>query len=375
MSPYKYSVSTIYATRLRLSADSGVAEPVRFGLFGIKAYAVGWCTHEIVIWALVRSPRRAGLHCATEDSPDRHAPCCGHVGESECHGSGVEVLAILNGTDRREPITQAASFTAHRIRTEENIMKSGTEDEAKGKTKKRLGKLRRDPTLEGNDEDKVGRVQEKIGSVDWESLLNGIFRGKTVIECGMDRTIFQQGQPADSLFYIRRGKVKLTVISQQGKEAIIAILSAGEFFGEGCLTGQPLRMATAVAMTDCNLDKIEKSLMVRMLHEHHDVSELFITHLLSRNIRYEADLVDQLFNSSEKRLARILLLLSHFGKESRVEPVLPGVSQDSLAQMVGTTRSRVSHFMNKFRKLGFIDYSDSDELTVHSSLLNVVLHD
>jgi CRP-like cAMP-binding protein len=253
-------------------------------------------------------------------------------------------------------------------------MKSGTKDEVKGKTKNRLGKLMKDPTLEGKDGNKIGRVQEKIGSVDWEALLNGIFRGKTVIECGMDCNIFQQGQPADSLFYIRRGKVKLTVISQQGKEAIIAILSAGEFFGEGCLTGQPLRMATAVAMTECNLDKIEKSLMVRMLHEQHDVSELFITHLLSRNIRYEADLVDQLFNSSEKRLARILLLLSHFGKESKAESVIPTVSQDTLAQMVGTTRSRVSHFMNRFREHGFIDY-DNGGLTVHSGLLSVVLHD
>jgi len=210
--------------------------------------------------------------------------------------------------------------------------------------------------------------------VDWEALLNGVFRGKTVIECGMDRNIFQQGQPADSLFYIRRGKVKLTVISQQGKEAIIAILSAGEFFGEGCLAGQPLRMATAIAMTDCTLDKIDKLLMARILHEHHDISELFVKHLLLRNIRYEADLVDQLFNSSEKRLARILLLLAHFGKESRAERVLPEVSQDSLAQMIGTTRSRVSHFMNKFRKLGFINY-DGAGLTVHSGLLNVVLHD
>jgi len=210
--------------------------------------------------------------------------------------------------------------------------------------------------------------------VNWEVLLNGIFRGKTVIECGMDRDIFRQGQPADSLFYLRRGKVKLTVISQQGKEAIIAILSAGEFFGEGCLAGQPLRMATAIAMTDCTLDKIEKLLMSRMLHEHHDISELFVKHLLTRNIRYEADLVDQLFNSSEKRLARILLLLSHFGKESKAEVVIPRVNQDTLAQMVGTTRSRVSHFMNRFRQHGFIDYDDGG-LTVHSGLLNVVLHD
>ena len=244
-----------------------------------------------------------------------------------------------------------------------------------GKTKDRLGKLMKKPTLEGSHENEVGRVQEKTGPVDWEALLNGIFRGKTIIECGTDRSIFQQGQPADSLFYIRRGKVKLAVISQQGKEAIIAILSAGDFFGEGCLAGQSLRMATAVAMTGCTLDKIDKVLMARMLHEHHDVAELFVKHLLTRNIRYEADLVDQLFNSSEKRLARILLLHAHFGQESRTEPVLPGVSQDSLAQMVGTTRSRVSLFMNKFRKLGFIDYSDGNGLTVHSGLLNVVLHD
>jgi CRP/FNR family cyclic AMP-dependent transcriptional regulator len=193
---------------------------------------------------------------------------------------------------------------------------------------------------------------EKIKSVDWDMVLTGVFRGKTVMECGMNRTIFRQGQPADCLFYIRRGKVKLKVMSKQGKEAIIAILGAGEFFGEGCLAGQQSRMATAVAMTDCTLDKIEKS----------------------RNIRYEADLVDQLFNSSEKRLARILLLLAHFGKESRAETVVPRVNQDTLAQMVGTTRSRVSHFMNKFRKLGFIDYDDSG-LTIYSGLINVILHE
>jgi CRP-like cAMP-binding protein len=217
-------------------------------------------------------------------------------------------------------------------------------------------------------------AEKKDGPVDWEALLSGIFRGKVVIECGTDRHVFRQGQPADSLFYLRRGKVKLAVISQQGKEAIIAILSAGDFFGEGCLAGQSLRMATAVAMTDCTLDKIDKVLMARMLHEHHDVAELFVKHLLTRNIRYEADLVDQLFNSSEKRLARILLLLSHFGKESKAETVIPRVNQDTLAQMVGTTRSRVSHFMNRFRQHGFIDYDDGG-LTVHSGLLNVVLHD
>ena len=218
-------------------------------------------------------------------------------------------------------------------------------------------------------------VAHKSAPIDWETLLAGITRGKTLVEYGADRRIFDQGQPADSIFYVRKGKVKLSVISQQGKEAIVATLSAGEFLGEGCLAGQPLRMATATTVTDCNLFRIEKPLMLRMLHEKHEISELFVAHLLSRNTRYEADLVDQLFNSSEKRLARILLLLAHFGKESKAEPVLPPVSQDSLAQMVGTTRSRVSHFMNKFRKLGFIDYSDNDGLMVHSGLLSIVLHD
>ena len=218
-------------------------------------------------------------------------------------------------------------------------------------------------------------ADKKDQPVDWESFLAGITRGKTVIEYGASRNVFRQGQPADCLFYLRRGKVKLAVTSKGGKEAIVAILDTGEFFGEGCLAGQQLRMATATAMTDCTLFRIERPLMTRLLHERHEISGLFVAHLLSRNIRYEADLVDQLFNSSEKRLARILLLLSHFGKESRAEPVLPQVSQDNLAQMIGTTRSRVSHFMNKFRKLGFIDYSDNDGLTVHSGLLSVVLHD
>jgi CRP/FNR family transcriptional regulator, cyclic AMP receptor protein len=216
---------------------------------------------------------------------------------------------------------------------------------------------------------------KKSSPVDWEALLAGLSSGKTVAEYSADRRIFDQGQPADSIFYVRKGKVKLSVISQQGKEAIIATLSAGEFLGEGCLAGQPLRMSTATTVTDCSLFRIEKLLMLRMLHEKREISELFVAHLLSRNIRYEADLVDQLFSSSEKRLARILLLLAHFGKESRAELVLPGVSQANLAQMVGTTRPRVSQFMNKFRKLGFIDYSDNDGLTVHSGLLSVVLHD
>jgi CRP-like cAMP-binding protein len=216
-------------------------------------------------------------------------------------------------------------------------------------------------------------ARKKTCPADWESLLTEVSYGKTVTETERKRRIFGQGDPADAVFFLSRGKVKLAVTSKQGKEAIVAILDPGDFFGEGCLAGQPLRMATATAMTDCTLVRIEKAAMARMLHEHHHISELFVTHLLSRNIRYEEDLVDQLFNSSEKRLARILLLLSHFGKEGRAETVVPRINQESLAQMVGTTRSRVSHFMNKFKKLGFIDYNGG--LTVNSGLLSVILHD
>jgi CRP-like cAMP-binding protein len=216
---------------------------------------------------------------------------------------------------------------------------------------------------------------EKGQSVDWEALLAGLNGGKSVLECNTNRKIFWQGQPADSVFYLRRGKVKLSVTSQQGKEAIVAVLSAGDFFGEGCLAGQSLRIATAISVTDCTLMRIDKQTMTLMLHEQHDISELFVTHLLARNIRFEGDLVDQLFNSSEKRLARILLLLARFGKESKTATVLPRINQEHLSQMVGTTRSRVSHFMNKFKNLGFIDYKNSGELTVHNGLLSVVLHD
>jgi CRP-like cAMP-binding protein len=221
----------------------------------------------------------------------------------------------------------------------------------------------------------VVMASKKPQPVDWEGFLAGFSRGKTVIEYNAGRNIFRQGDPADSVWYLRRGKVKLSVTSQQGKEAIVAILDANEFFGEGCLAGQPLRISTAIAVTDCTVTRLEKPLMARMLHEKHDISELFVTHLLSRNIRFEGDLVDQLFNSSEKRLARILLLLAHFGKESRTETVHPGINQEHLAQMVGTTRSRVSHFMNKFRTLGFVDYAGNGALTVNSGLFSVVLSD
>jgi CRP/FNR family transcriptional regulator, cyclic AMP receptor protein len=231
-------------------------------------------------------------------------------------------------------------------------------------------------TARNKSRPEVITANQKQQPVDWEALLAGINGGKTVIEYTANRVIYRQGEPADSIFYLRRGQVKLTVTSQQGKEAIVAILGAGEFFGEGCLAGQLLRVSTSIAITDCNFVRIEKPRMAHMLHEQHEISELFVTHLLSRNIRYEEDLVDQLFNSSEKRLARTLLLLAHFGKEGRSENVLPRVNQEHLAQMVGTTRSRVSHFMNKFKKLGFVDYDGPmGGLTVHSGLLSVILHD
>jgi len=215
---------------------------------------------------------------------------------------------------------------------------------------------------------------KKRPTAGWETFLTGISRGKTVLEYSADDTIFIQGAPADSVLFLLRGRVKLTVTSYDGKEAIVGTLGSGEFFGEGCLAGQPLRMATAISEGDCTLAKVEKPIMARMLHEEQGLAEMFVTHLLSRNIRYEADLVDQLFNSGEKRLARILLLLSHFGKESTTETVVPGINQEILAQMVGTTRSRINFFMNKFRKLGFIDYN-SREMTVHSGLRSVVLND
>jgi CRP-like cAMP-binding protein len=225
----------------------------------------------------------------------------------------------------------------------------------------------------GKGKPTLATANEEIQHVDWPAFLGGISPGKTVLEYGANRTIFVQGDPADSVWYLQRGEVKLAVTSQQGKEAIVSILGDNEFFGDGCLAGQLLRIATATAVSDCTLYRIERSLMVHLLHEQKGISELFMTHLLSRNIRYEEDLVDQLFNSSEKRLARILLLLAHFGKESRTETVHPGINQEHLAQMVGTTRSRVSHFMNKFRTLGFIDYAGNGALTVNNGLLTVIL--
>jgi CRP/FNR family transcriptional regulator, cyclic AMP receptor protein len=217
-------------------------------------------------------------------------------------------------------------------------------------------------------------ARKKQPPVDWGEFLSRVPEAHAV-EYGANRNIFREGDAADSLFLLLRGKVKLSVTSQQGREAIIAVLDQNHFFGEGCLAGQALRMSTATALTDCSLARLERLMMMDLLHERHEVSEMFVSHLLLRNVRFEADLVDQLFNSSEKRLARILLLLSHFGKESKSEPVIPGITQENLAEMVGTTRSRVSHFMNKFRSLGFIDYGEQGGLTVNSGLLSVVLHD
>jgi CRP-like cAMP-binding protein len=212
-------------------------------------------------------------------------------------------------------------------------------------------------------------------SFDPEKLLASVgeTQSSRVVNLAKDETVFAQGDAADSVFYIQKGRVKLSVVSAQGKEAVVAILDAKDFFGEGCLAGQTRRMATATAMTDAAIVRLEKAAVVRVIHHEPEFSDVFIAHLLGRNIRVEADLVDQLFNSSEKRLARLLLLLANFGQEEEPQPMIAKISQETLAEMIGTTRSRVSHFMNKFRKLGFISYNGGIE--VHRALLNVVLHE
>jgi len=209
---------------------------------------------------------------------------------------------------------------------------------------------------------------------DPKKFLAKIGEGRRVVQFSKKQAIFAQGDPADAVFYLQHGKVQLSVVSKVGKEATIGILNEGDFFGVGSLAGQALRMGSATAMTDCTVMRIERRAMMAALHREHTFSDLFVAYLLARNIRYEEDLVDQLFNSSEKRLARILLLLAHFGKEGVPDTVIPKISQETLAEMIGTTRSRVSFFMNRFRKLGFVNY-DTNGLQVHSSLLNVVLHD
>src|ERR1700722_1123368 len=206
-----------------------------------------------------------------------------------------------------------------------------------------------------------------------KEFLATIGEGRKVMSFPKKQTIFAQGDVADEVFYIQEGKVRLTVVSKVGKEATLGILSQGDFFGEGVLAGQHLRMGSASAMTDCALLGVDKKDMMVGVHREHTFSDLFVAYLLALNIRYEEDLVDQLFNSSEKRLARLLLLLAHFGKEGRPQPIGINLSQETLAEMIGTTRSRVSHFMNKFRKLGLISYNGTIE--VHNSMLNAVLHD
>jgi CRP/FNR family cyclic AMP-dependent transcriptional regulator len=231
-----------------------------------------------------------------------------------------------------------------------------------------------DPTLQ-TERNAISRsvAAKKRRDFDPHTFLATIGEGREIVLFPKKQGIFAQGDTADAVFYIQTGKVKLTVVSTIGKEATIGIFGEGEFFGEGSLAGQALRMDSATAMTDCTVLRIDKKAMMEALHREHEFSDMFVAYLLARNIRYEEDLVDQLFNSSEKRLARILLLLAHFGKEGTPETVVPKISQEMLAEMIGTTRSRVSFFMNRFRKLGFIHYNGG--LQVHSSLLNIVLHD
>jgi CRP/FNR family transcriptional regulator, cyclic AMP receptor protein len=214
---------------------------------------------------------------------------------------------------------------------------------------------------------------KKLCKFDLKTFLSTVNGGRTIVTAFKKQTIYAQGDSSDSVFYIQRGRIKLTVLAKNGKEATIGVLNEAYFFGEGCLAGQPLRMCTATAMTDCRLMRIDKKSMMAVIHRERAFSDMFVAYLLTRNIRYEEDLVDQLFNSSEKRLARILLLLAHFGKDGKPEVAIPKISQETLAEMVGTTRGRVNLFMNRFRKLGFVRYNG--ELEVHSSLLNVVLHD
>jgi len=217
----------------------------------------------------------------------------------------------------------------------------------------------------------VGKLASK--GFDPKAFLSKVGTGKTILKFEKNQHVFEQGDAADAVFYIQKGNVKLTVLSEHGKEAVVGILEPGQFFGEGCLNGHPLRIATTTAMEECVITSITKEAMIATLRNEPKFSELFMAYLLTRNSRVEEDLIDQLFNSSEKRLARLLLLLAHFGKEGRPQPILLDMSQETLAEMIGTTRSRVSYFMNKFRKLGLISYNGKIE--VHNSLLNAVLHE
>ena len=218
------------------------------------------------------------------------------------------------------------------------------------------------------------KLAKKQRDFDPQKFLATIGEGRNAVSFSEKQVIFTQGDSSDSVFYIQQGKVRLTVLSHAGKEATLGILNQGEFFGEGALAGQLLRVGSAAAMTDCQLLQIDKKAMMLALHQEHTFSEMFVAYLLARNVRYQEDLVDQLFNSSEKRLARVLLLLAHFGKEGVTETVIPKISQETLAEMIGTTRSRVNFFMNRFRKLGFVDYGVTG-MHVNSSLLSIILHD
>jgi CRP-like cAMP-binding protein len=220
---------------------------------------------------------------------------------------------------------------------------------------------------------KVRMPGKKVTRVDPQNVIS-VVAGRSPLKYERGQSIFRQGDAADAVFYIQAGNAQVTVLSEQGKEGVIGMLEAGEFLGEGCLAGQPLHLASASATVESDIVRIEKEAMVRALHDEPTFSQQFMAYLLSRNVQIEADLVDQLFNSSEKRLARVLLLLAHFGKDAKLEPVVSHINQEILAARVGTTRSRINHFMNKFRKLGFIEY-DSGKLKVHSSLLNVIVHD
>ena len=221
----------------------------------------------------------------------------------------------------------------------------------------------------------AGQVEEVAATPRFDSrtFLTSVGAGRLSAAVQPKEIVYRQGDPADAVYYIEAGKIQLTVVSEQGKEGVIAMLEPGEFFGEGCIAGQPFRMASATATARSTVARIEKGTMIRALHEQPAIAEIFMAFLLSRNIQIEADLVDQLFNSSERRLARLLLLLANFGKEGKMETIIPAINQDILAAKVGTTRSRINFFMNKFRKLGFIEYNGG--LKVHSALLNVIVHD
>ena len=256
------------------------------------------------------------------------------------------------------------------------------------KTKARKGKFIAAPaipvlippsprTAPAGRKSRAGSSRKVRASFDPKKFLTRVGDGRSLAKYRKGQIVFSQGEIGDAVFYIQKGKVKVTVVSEQGKEAVVAILGTDEFLGEGCLAGQAQRMSTVTAMTDASIVRLEKAAILSVIHEEPAFSELFIAHLLGRTIRVEADLVDQLFNSSEKRLARMLLLLANFGKETSPEPIIAKISQETLAEMIGTTRSRVSFFMNKFRKLGLIAYNGNTEsgIVVHSSLLNVVLHE